>query len=144
MSSLCRWLLAKGRVDQFRREIEFGAKLTGVQLNGSLLTTGLEMEEVNTAKLLPEKEVKDEPREVTEVGFVDILKSRTLLPILLVRNHRLKPPFTVCGHLAGQLCQLGGDQPLLLRPHHEQCQPEWKHFHQLTAGSPHRGARYVM
>ena len=81
-----RWLLAKGRLDQFRKEIEFGARLTGVKLEGSLLTAGLEMEEVKTAKLLPEKEGQDEPREMTEVGFVDILKSKTLLPILLVRN----------------------------------------------------------
>ena len=82
---ISRWLLAKGRVDQFRKEIEFGARLTGVKLEGSLLAAGQEMEEVNTAKLLPEKEGKTEPREVTEVGFLDILKSRTLLPILLVR-----------------------------------------------------------
>ena len=80
-------------MDQFRKEIEFGARLTGVKLEGSLLAAGKEMEEVNTAKLLPEKEA--EPREVTEVGFLDILKSRTLLPILLVRitaskrNHHL-------------------------------------------------------
>ena len=111
-------------MDQFRKEIEFGAKLTGVKLEGSLLTAGLEIEEVNTAKLLPEKEVKDEPREVTEVGFVDILKSRTLLPILLVRKSPSKRrTITYCGDLSGQLCQLGRDQPLLLRPHHEQRQP---------------------
>ena len=71
---------------QFRKEIEFGAKLTGVKLEGSLLTAGLEMEEVNTSRLLPEKEEKEEPRQVTEVGFLDILKSRTLLPILLVKR----------------------------------------------------------
>ena len=81
-------------MDQFRREIEFGAKLTGVKLEGSLLTTGLEMEEVNTAQLLPEKEGKEELRETTKVGFIDILKSRTLLPILSVR----KSPFETITH----------------------------------------------
>ena len=143
-----RWLLAKGRVEQFRKEIKFGARLTGVKLEGSLLTAGLEMEEVEevkTAKLLPEKELKEEPREVTEVGFVDILKSRTLLPILLVRKSpsKIRTFITHFGHLVvGQLRQLGRDQPLLLRPHNEQCQPQWKHFHQLPARSSHRGTRY--
>ena len=77
-------------MDQFRREIEFGAKLTGVKLEGSLLTAGLEIEEVNTAQLLLEKEGKEELRETTKVGFIDILKSRTLLPILLVRKSPLE------------------------------------------------------
>ena len=84
MTLVWRWLLAKGRQDQFRRDIEFGARWTGVKLDQSLLTGGGEMEEVNTEKLITEREVEAEPKESKEVGFTDILRSKTLLPRLLV------------------------------------------------------------
>ena len=49
-----RWLLAKGRADQFRREIEWGAKWTGVKLDPSVFREDAELEPVNTSKLLRE------------------------------------------------------------------------------------------
>ena len=83
-----RWLLAKGRLDQFRREIEFGAKWTGVKLDQALLTG--ETGDVRTSRLLAESDQKREGNNVSseakEVGFLDILKSKTLLPRLLVKR----------------------------------------------------------
>ena len=82
-----RWLLAKGRKEQFRRELEFGAKWTGVNLDQALFSG--ETEEGRTSKLLAESTEKSEendmPIQSKEVGLLDIIKSKTLLPRLLVR-----------------------------------------------------------
>ena len=86
-----RWLLAKGRKEQFRRELEFGAKWTGVSLDQALFTG--DTEEGRTSKLLAESTEKSEENDVQiqtkEVGLLDIIKSKTLLPRLLVKIYCL-------------------------------------------------------
>ena len=77
-----RWLLAKGRIADAKKEIKFGARLTKVKLN-SALCEEVEVDGENTSILKEEENIKLE-QEYKEVGFLDILKSKTLLIRLLV------------------------------------------------------------
>ena len=77
-----RWLLAKGRIADARKEIKFGARLTKVKLH-SALCEEVEVDGENASILKEEENIKLE-QEYKEVGFLDILKSKTLLIRLLV------------------------------------------------------------
>ena len=78
-----RWLLAKGRIADAKKEIKFGARLTKVKLDSSLCEDV--EEDGEDVSILKTSESKTLDQELyREVGFIDILKSRTLLIRLLV------------------------------------------------------------
>ena len=78
-----RWLLAKGRIEDAKKEIKFGARLTKVKLNSSLsMEEDVDGEDVSILKASESKTLEQECYK--EVGFLDILRSRTLLIRLLV------------------------------------------------------------
>lgn len=80
-----RWLLAKGRVEDVKKEIRYGARWMKIHLNSNILqedcVDGLE-ESTNL------NNSTDDCQKLStfhkEVGFLDILKSRTMLIRLLV------------------------------------------------------------
>lgn len=108
-----RWLLAKGRVEEARDVIKRGTRFTGVKISDELLIDTKSPSNTKNVESECENLVKnDEPNQVEvqkEVCFLDIVKSKTLLPRLLA-NYINWAVITLCYYgLTMNSVNLAGD-----------------------------------
>jgi len=108
-----RWLLAKGRVEEARNAVRQGAKWTGVKINEELLFDAKSPTKIRNPNSESENLVKntelEEIQPAKEVAFMDIVKSKILLPRLLA-NYINWAVITLCYYgLTMNSINLAGD-----------------------------------